>query len=257
MRPWRLDELNYGAVKSAAPYEVAVLPLGATEPHNLHLPYGTDTFQVDVIAERACSLAHEQGARVLLLPAIPYGTETNQMQFPLAMNLNPSTLARVITDLVDSLAAHGILRCVLLNGHGGNDLKWVLRELYRATPVRLFLCNWYKVASDVYATIFQERDDHAGEMETSMGLAHFPDLVVLEAADAGAIKASRFEAVNRGWVEITRPWHLLTTNSGAGDPRAATAAKGEKLTALVASRIGTFLRELAASPLDDDFPFER
>ena len=98
------------------------------------------------------------------------------MKFPLAMNLNPTTLARVITDLVDSLAAHGILRCVLLNGHGGNDLKWVLRELHRQTPVHLFLCNWYKIASDVYATIFQEKDDHAGEMETSMGLAHFPRL---------------------------------------------------------------------------------
>ncbi len=248
--------MNYGKVKVTPPFEVAVLPLGATEPHNLHLPYGTDTFQVGAIAERACSLAHEQGARVLLLPAIPYGTETNQMQFPLAMNLNPSTLARVITDLVDSLAAHGILRCVLLNGHGGNDLKWVLRELHRATPVRLFLCNWYKVASDVYATIFQQKDDHAGEMETSMGLFHFPDLVVLKEADAGAIKPSRFEAVNRGWVEITRPWHLLTTNSGAGDPRAATAAKGEQLTALVASRIGSFLKELAQSPLDETFPFK-
>ena len=111
---------------------------------------------------------------MLLLPALPYGTETNQMKFPLAMNLNPTTLARVITDLVDSLAAHGILRCVLLNGHGGNDLKWVLRELHRQTPVHMFLCNWYKVASDVYATIFEQKDDHAGEMETSMGLAHFP-----------------------------------------------------------------------------------
>jgi creatinine amidohydrolase len=254
---WRLAELNYGKVKSSPPYAVAVLPLGATEPHNLHLPYGTDTFQVEVIADRACAIAHQQGARVLLLPAIPYGTETNQMQFPLAMNLNPRTLARVLTDLVDSLAAHGIHRCVILNGHGGNDLKWVLRELHRATPVRLFLCNWYKVASDVYSTIFQQKDDHAGEMETSMGLAHFPDLVKLEAADAGTVRPSRFEAVNRGWVEITRPWHLLTTNSGAGDPRAATAAKGEKLTALVAGRIGSFLFELASSPLDAEFPFER
>ena len=57
-----------------------------------------------------------------------------------------------------------------------------------------------------------------------------------------------FDAVNRGWVEITRPWHLLTTNSGSGDPRAATAAKGESLTRLVAERIGRFLAELASKP---------
>ncbi|HMF37252.1 MAG TPA: creatininase family protein, partial [Isosphaeraceae bacterium] len=85
MHPWRLADITYGQVKSGPPYEVAVLPLGATEPHNLHLPYGTDSFQVETIASRACALATEQRARVLLLPTIPYGTETNQMGFPLAM----------------------------------------------------------------------------------------------------------------------------------------------------------------------------
>ncbi len=143
----------------------------------------------------------------------------------------------------------------MLNGHGGNDLKWMLRELYGQTPVHIFLCNWFRVATDVYSTIFDQKDDHAGELETSMGLAHFPELVALDQADAGQVKSSRFEAINRGWVEITRPWHLLTTNSGAGDPRAATAAKGESLTTVVAERIGRFLSDLAASPLDETFPF--
>ena len=123
-------------------YQAAVLPLGATEPHNLHLPYGTDTFQVEAVACRACEIATERGARVFQLPAIPYGTETNQMEFPMAMNLNPSTLAKVIADLVDSLAKHKIHKLLLLNGHGGNDLKWVLRELHQinaCAPVPLQL----------------------------------------------------------------------------------------------------------------------
>jgi creatinine amidohydrolase len=254
-RPWLLGELNYGHVKANPPIEVAVLPLGATEPHNLHLPYATDTIQVEVIGERACALAHERGARVVMLPALPYGTETNQMRFPLAMNLNPSTVARVVTDLVDSLAAHGIRKCVLLNGHGGNDLKWLLRELHRATPVHLFLCNWYKVASDRYQALFENAGDHAGEMETSMGLAHFPGLVAVDQADPGSTSPTRFEAVNKGWVEITRPWHLLTTNSGAGDPRPATAAKGEQLTGIVVERLAAFLVDLSARPVDDRFPY--
>lgn len=254
-RPWLLAELNYGQVKSQPPFEVAVLPLGATEPHNLHLPYGTDTLQVEVIAERACEAAYRAGARVVALPAIPYGTETNQMRFPLAMNLNPSTVARVITDLVESLATHGVRKCVLLNGHGGNDLKWVLRELHLATPVRLFLCNWYRMANDRLGDIFVDAGDHAGEMETSMGLAHFPELVASDQADPGSMARTRFEAVNRGWVEITRPWHLLTSNSGAGDPRPATAAKGEALTALVVERLADFLKDLSASELDENFPY--
>src|SRR6185437_7375624 len=131
-----LADLNYGQIKAMPPFEVAVLPFGATEPHNLHLPYGTDTIEVEVIGREACRMAAERGARVVLLPALPYGTETNQMRFPMAMNLNPSTVARVIADLVDSLATHGVKKCVLLNGHGGNDLKWMLRELHLKTPVR-------------------------------------------------------------------------------------------------------------------------
>ena len=62
------------------------------------------------------------------------------------------------------------------------------------------------------------------------------------------MRPSRFEAVNRGWVELTRPWHLLTTNSGSGDPRTATAAKGEELTALVVERIGRFLVRAGQEP---------
>jgi creatinine amidohydrolase len=255
MRPWVLAELNYGDIRQRPAFEVAVLPFGATEPHNLHLPYGTDTYEVDVIADRACGLAHERGARVVRLPTLPYGTETNQMRFPLAMNLNPSTVGRVITDLVASLATHGVRKCVLLNGHGGNDFKWLLRELFGATPVHLFIANWYKMAADHHGSIFADAGDHAGEMETSMGLAHFPELVAMDQADAGTMAKTRFEAVNRGWVEMTRPWHLLTTNSGAGDPRPATAAKGRALTEIVVERLASFLVELSASPVDERFPY--
>ena len=255
IRPWLLAELNYGHVKSNPAVEVAVLPLGATEPHNLHLPYGTDTFQVEVIGERACALAYGRGSRVVMLPPLPYGTETNQMRFPLAMNLNPSTVARVVTDLVRSLETHGVRKCVLLNGHGGNDLKWLLRELHNETSVHLFLCNWYKVAADRHSQIFEDAGDHAGELETSMGLAHFRDLVVMEQADEGALAVTRFEAVNRGWVEITRPWHLLTTNSGAGNPRPATAEKGRQVTEIVVERLASFLEALAASAVNERFPY--
>ena len=65
-----------------------------------HVPGGGDRLA-------GVCVAHAAGARVVLLPALPYGTETNQMRFPMAMNLNPSTVARVIADLVDSLEAHG------------------------------------------------------------------------------------------------------------------------------------------------------
>lgn len=261
MRTWKLLETNYGYVKDH-PYEVAVLPLGATEPHNLHLPYGTDVLEAETVGEKICEAAHERGAKVVLLPTIPYGTETNQMGFPLAMNLNPSTLMAVITDLVHSLAHYGIHKLVLLNSHGGNDFKPLLRELYGTTSVHVFLCDWFRGASaDLQHELFDVPDDHAGEMETSLALAYFGDLVVRDpatgklAADAGAVRATRFSAVNAGWVSLTRPWHLLTTNTGSGNPHAATAEKGRRLMEGLVERLSGFLVELANSPLDERFPF--
>ena len=255
MRPWHLGDLRYEHVRDSEPFEVAVLPFGATEPHNLHLPYATDTLQVEAIADLACERAHDQGARVVLLPAVPFGTETNLRRFPLAMNLDPTTVLAILRNLVESLAESGIKKAVVLNGHGGNDFKWMLRELHGKTPIHLFLCNWYKIGMDRHEDLFEEPGDHAGELETSMGLAHFPDLVEPKRADDGRLAPTRLAAVNAGWVEITRPWHLLTTNTGAGDPRAATAEKGRALTELVVERLAGFLVELAALPVNDRFPY--
>lgn len=260
MRPWILAETNYAHVK-VCEYQVAVLPMGATEPHNLHLPYGTDTFEAEAIGSRSCEAAWNRGAKVVLLPTIPYGTETNQSQCRLSMNLNPSTLARVIQDLVESLEGHGIRKLLILNSHGGNEFKPLLRELHGKTSVQLFLCDWFRgLTSDVKKTIFQEADDHAGEVETSLGLAYFGHLVAQHpdgslAADDGLTAETRLEAVNSGWVSITRPWHLLTTNTGAGNPHAATAEKGRQLMEVMVDRLSRFLCDLSHAEIDARFPF--
>ena len=259
MNPWKLAETNYGVVKQHE-YEVAVLPLGATEPHNMHLPYGMDTLEGDVLGEKACEEAHQRGAKVVLLPSVPYGTQTNQREFPFSMNLNPSTLNAVIADLVETLVHQGIVKILLLNSHGGNDLKGFLRESYGKTPAKLFLCSWYDVIRDIYDEILDEPDDHAGEMETSFGLAFFPELIARSpdgtlAADEGRMAATKFEAVNRGWVSITRPWHLLTTNGGAGNPHKASAEKGRKLMDVLVDRLAEFLVQLSAAEVDERFPY--
>jgi len=260
MRPWILAETNFAHVKECE-YEVAVLPMGATEPHNLHLPYGTDTMEAEAIGSRACEAAWNRGAKVVLLPTIPYGTETNQSQFRLSMNLNPSTLGLVIQDLVRSLEGHGIRKLLILNSHGGNEFKPLLRELHGKTAVQLFLCDWFRgLTADAKKSIFKEADDHAGEVETSLALAFFGHLVNKNpdgtlAADDGQTAATRFDSVNQGWVSITRPWHLLTTNTGAGNPHAATAQKGEQLMQSMVERLSAFLVELAQSKVDERFPF--
>jgi creatinine amidohydrolase len=257
MSEWVLAEQTHDFVRSQK-WEVAVLPFGATEPHNLHMPYGTDIFQADIIGNHACKYAYEAGARVVLLPAIPFGVNTNYFKVPgsLACSLNPTTLLRILADIADSMQRQGVRKLLLLNGHGGNELKPFLRELHHQSGVFLCLCDWFRMAADLYRTIFKEPGEHADEVETSLGLAFFPDLVrPLKQADAGAARPTRFEAINRGWVSITRPWHLATSNTGLGNPAAASAEKGRQLMAALTERLGRFLVELAAAPLDEKFPY--
>jgi creatinine amidohydrolase len=256
MREWVLAEQNHAELRGHK-CEVAVLPFGATEPHNLHMPYGTDTLQVEEIGSRACERAFRKGAEVLLLPAMPFGVNTNHLQIPggLALSVTPTTLLKLLEDIVDSLQRQGVRKLLLLNGHGGNELKPLMRELHHRTKVFLCLCDWYKIAVDVYPGLFQQPGEHADEVETSLGLAFFPDLVKLDQAGQGQAKPTRFEAINKGCISITRPWHLVTEDTGMGDPSAATAEKGRKLMDVLVERLGEFLCELAKTPLDERFPY--
>ena len=256
MRPWVLAEQTHHFIRGQA-WQAAVLPFGATEPHNLHMPYGTDNYQVEAIGERACARAWAAGARVLLLPNVPFGVNTNHLQVPggLALSVKPTTLLAILADLVDSLQRQGVQKLVLLNGHGGNELKPLMRELHHETKVFLCLCDWFRMAPDAVSEIFDKPGEHADEVETSLGLAFFPELLHPELADAGVARPTRFDAVNRGWISITRPWHLATTNTGMGDPAAASADKGRQLMDLLVERLGDFLVELAQAPMDERFPY--
>jgi creatinine amidohydrolase len=256
MNEWVLAEQNHAYIRSQR-WEVAVLPFGATEPHNLHMPYGTDNYQVELIGRRACENAYQAGARVLLLPTIPFGVNTNHLQVPgaLTCSLTPTALLHLLADLVDAFERQGLRKLVLLNGHGGNELKPLTRELHHRTKMFLCVCDWYRMASDLYPSIFDKPGEHADEVETSLGLAFFPQLLRPELADEGAARPTRFEAINRGWVNITRPWHLVTTNTGLGDPRAATAEKGKLLMDALVDRLSQFLIALASAPMDESFPY--
>lgn len=256
MRESILAEQTHAFVREQR-WQAAVLPFGATEPHNLHMPYGTDTFQVELLGQLACERAYQAGARVALLPTIPYGVNTNHLKIPgaLACSVRPTTLLHLLTDLVDSLERQGVKKLVLLNGHGGNELKPLMRELHHTSGVFLCLCDWFRMARDIYPGLFADPGEHADEVETSLGLAYFKDLLRPELADNGAARPSRFEAINRGWISITRPWHLVSANTGLGDPKAAAADKGRRLMDVLTERLGDFLIELAAAPMDETFPY--
>jgi len=255
MRPWMLSDVNLQEVRENA-YEVAVLPFGAVEPHNLHLPYGCDALHAEALAARCCEHAHGHGGKVICLPAIPYGVDTNLMRFPMTMNLNPSTQAAIVSDIVSSLETHGIPKCVIFNSHGGNSFRGIIRELRGKTSVFLSLTEWWKTVTDVIEEVCENTPgEHGDEMETSVALALFGELVKMDQADAGQIKPSTLQGLNSGVAWTSRPWHLLTTHAGVGDPRKATRQKGERIVDAVTQRIGDYLLELANTPIDETFPY--
>src|SRR6476661_1775968 len=101
-RPWVLAESTWKTV-DATPYAAAILPWGATEAHNYHLPYGTDNIQSEAVAIRAAERAWQRGARAVVLPTVPFGVNTTQLDIKLTINMNPSTQAAVLGDIVSAL----------------------------------------------------------------------------------------------------------------------------------------------------------
>ncbi len=244
MRSYILAETNWKMVKECS-FEVAILPWGATEAHNYHLPYGTDIIEAEHIAAESARLAYEQGTKIIVLPVIPFGVNTGQHDVMLDMNMNPSTQLVVLGDVIETLNRHGIFKLIILNSHGGNDFKTMIRELGLKFP-KMFLCScdWFKAIDQ--KDFFENKDDHAGEMETSLVLYLRPDLVLpLTEAGDGAAKRFKYAAIQQGWAWAERHWTKVTKDTGVGDPRKATAAKGEKYFKVVTLKVAQFFLEVA------------
>lgn len=250
-RPWILAESTWAEVR-ATRFEVAVLPWGATEAHNYHLPYATDNIQSDAVAAESARLAWERGVRAVVLPCVPFGVNTGQLDIPLCINMNPSTQAAVLGDVVQALDGQGIRKLVIVNGHGGNDFRQMIRELQPRTKVFLSAINWYKVIDP--AAHFSDLGDHAGELETSVMLHVAPALVrPLSEAGDGAERTSKLRGIREGWAWAPRQWTRVTADTGIGDPAAATQEKGARYFDLVVANIADYLGELAA--LDTSAPY--
>jgi creatinine amidohydrolase len=250
MKPYILSKTNWKTIRDKK-IDLAVLPWGATEAHNFHLPFATDNIMVERIAEESAQTAWNKGSRVIVLPTIPFGVNTGQLDIKLNINLNPSTQFAILNDITDVLNRHEIYKFLILNGHGGNDFKQIIRELGAKYP-KMFICgcNWYQSFSG--SEFFENGGGHADEMETSVMQFLAPELVLpLTEAGEGIGKKFKIKALNENWAWAERKWTKVTDDTGIGNPRKATALKGEKCFKEVVSRIAAFMIELSASDLNN------
>jgi len=230
-RRWAdLTTAEVGRVITAG--SLAVVPVGAVEPHGPHLPMSTDLVMAEAVATAVVSRAVDAGHDLWLLPALSVTKSDEHAALPGTLWLKASTLFATLVDLGRSLAAAGVRRVLFVNGHGGNSalLEVALRELRRRFDLRTFLVSSPPTPGETECGM----GIHAGWSETSMMLHVAPELVDMDAAaELGPKVASSVAACDHVGFGKTVKFGWLSTDFDAsgvvGDPTGASASAGERL----------------------------
>jgi creatinine amidohydrolase len=250
IRPYLLAETNWKHLKDEN-FDLAVLPWGATEAHNYHLPYATDNFQAEAMAIEAAKIAWEKGSKVVVLPTIPFGVNTGQKDIYLDINLNPSTQLAILKDIVTVLNSQGIYKLLIFNGHGGNNFKPLVRELGLQFP-KMFISFCFFPQIFDKAVFFKEEGDHADEMETSLMLYLRSDLILPKMEwGSGDAKKFKIKAFSEGWVWAERQWSKVSKDTGIGNPEFASAEKGERFFNAICNKSASLFIELCNADTDN------
>lgn len=225
-----------------------VIPIAALEQHGPHLPLFTDSMLLGEIVRRVDQRLKD---RVLFTPLIWVGNSEHHLDFPGTMTASPRVYLDLLKDLVENFLLHGWRRIVLLNGHGGNIVPaqqalFELRQKYRQRPDLLLVSATYWTLgtrpAQLDARFVQSRMGHACEWETSMMLRLAPHLVGDYTAVRAISQEEEYAPAHRAWITKDRsePGHI-------GDPRQATAEKGELLLEWFAGDVTAFLEQLSAA----------
>lgn len=216
---------------------LAVLAIGACEQHGAHLPLTTDTDMAHGVARRIA-----EGVGAFVLPPIAYGDAWNNEAFTGTLSLSPATLRAMIEDIGHGVLRMGVKGLVIVNGHFGNrdPIALAARTLVGSgLPVTHLdypgmealagkLCDSAPAAPGFY---------HADEVETAIMLALRP-----EAVDMSLAAPEYPEFPPTFGIEPMQLREFVATGV-FGDPRPATAAKGE---ALIEGIVSESLRLIAA-----------
>lgn len=245
--------LNYPSIRALIEDLVVVLPLGATEQHGPHMAVSTDT---DIVTHLAGAAEASLPERVLLCPALPFGSSHHHLSFGGTISINPALYTQVIVDMVGSLLQNGFRRIVLLNGHGGNitpvkqALAILSADFDETSPANIALVTYWELAGKPFAgeaPMESPALSHACEYETSMMLHLFPEKVSMgKAARAHRPPSNGYipwedDEPYRG-VTLFKQTAYISSNGSSGEPQKATAEKGTHLIGKATEALVTFLR---------------
>jgi creatinine amidohydrolase len=237
-------EANHKQLTESLP-QVAILPWGATEAHNFHLPYGTDVLEATRLAERAAELAHARGARVVVLPTIPFGNDEQQLDQACTISFTTGTAAAILDDVARSLVRQNIDRLVIVNAHGGNQFQPLVRDAQSKHGLLIVVANFYEMVPEAKRAIFESPGDHADELETSLLLHLQPEVVELPQAGPGQRMPFAIKELVQPGVWTPRPWSKSHPDTGSGDPSRASAEKGKRYFEALTTALAELFVDLA------------
>lgn len=244
---------------------IAVLPVAAIEQHGPHLPLNVDATLVDGVV--AAALPHLPPALpVLFLPTQSVGLSPEHARFAGTLTLKAETVIRLWTELVESVAASGVKKLILLNSHGGQVglLDVVARDVRARLAMLVYSVSWFNLpltgengesVADRFSAQEQRFGIHAGEMETSMMLALRPELVDMTQAQnfhsTSQDRAQQFSLLGDGR-SAKLGWQMQDYNAqgAVGDAAAATAEKGRALLGAAGRSLAQVLGEIDQLPAD-------
>lgn len=241
----QLTDLTTTQVKVLNQDTPVVFPVAALEQHGGHMPLFTDSLLLGEIIRR---VAEKVGNHVLFAPLMWLGNSDHHLDFSGTLSASPRAYLDLLNGLLENFIQHGFRRLVFINGHGGNDVPgrqavFETRQRYRQrNDLLLLFATYWQLGGKPWeadSRLQQRQMGHACEWETSMMLRIAPRLVgplePLEPVEPG----NAFEPAARGWITKDR-----TLSGHIGNPRLATAEKGETLFRVFSDDVAALLERV-------------
>lgn len=246
MRTVQLELLNTKAFLAAG-FEAAIVPIGSCESHGDHMPFGTDAITSHALAVAVA----QQLQKTVVLPPNFLGMSAHYRHKPMCVTVSSDTHIRIVRDVLESLHHWGITRVLILNGHDGNiaTAEVAAREAKLAHPdMSIGTFDWWTVLPQMLPAETWEvwaGWGHAGEIETSIGLELFPELMDIAEARGQVPNVDPF--VKEIWL-----FDEITAHGASGAPTRGTKDKGVKIVEAVTSYLIPYMRRFEAEGLSYD-----
>jgi len=247
------EELRAGQFETAVAkaHHTCIIPFGVLEKHGPHLPVGTDLINVRELARRAALQEYS-----VVFPSYYFGQIFEARHQPGTLAYSHQTIWNLLQETCCELARNGFYKILILNGHGGNNkFLFYFCQAQLESPKNYIVYLHMPPEDKHFQTKIAEKqqsefDYHGGEVETSVMLAHRPELVNLEtAAEQSGADLNRLKKLKNALTGIW--WYARFPNHYAGD---AGNAHQEMGTMVLNQMVKNFVATLKSVKADQTSP---